>query len=78
MAKPKVVLNRSGVRALLRSAEMKAICEEKAKEIADRCGDGFKTNTRTGKNRVNAMVFASTYQAKARNARENTILKSLK
>ena len=37
MAKVKVTLNRSGVRALLKSEEMKAACAEKAQAVCDRC-----------------------------------------
>lgn len=78
MADVKIVLNRSGVRELLRSPEMLQICEEHAGVVLDRCGDGYKTDGHTGKNRVNAMVYADTYQAKADNLKNNTILKALK
>ena len=78
MAKVKVVLNRSGVRALLRSEEMKAVCAEKAQAVCARCGTGYATDTYTGKNRVNAMVWADTTQAKRDNAENNTLLKALK
>lgn len=78
MAKTKIKLNRAGVRELLKSSEMLAVCEEKAASIRNRCGDGYETNSFVGKNRVNAMVFASTYQAKRDNMKNNTILKALK
>lgn len=78
MAKYKIVLNRRGVRQLLRSKEMKNICAERAEQIARRCGEGYESDAYTGKNRVNAAVYADTYQAKADNARNNTILKALK
>lgn len=76
--KVKVVLNRSGVRALLRSEEMKNVCAEQASRIMQRCGSGYEMDTYTGKNRVNAMVKAETYQAKADNIRNNTLLKAVR
>lgn len=78
MAKVKVTLNRSGVRALLKSEEMKAACAEKAQAVCARCGTGYATDTYTGKNRVNAMVWADTAEARRDNAENNTILKALK
>lgn len=78
MAKVKVTLNRSGVRALLKSEEMKAVCAEKAQAVCARCGTGYSTDTYTGKNRVNAMVWADTTQARRDNAENNTLLKALK
>lgn len=78
MAKVKVTLNRSGVRALLKSEEMKAVCAEKAQAVCARCGTGYATDTYTGKNRVNAMVWADTTQARRDNAENNTLLKALK
>lgn len=74
----KFELNRSGVRELLTSPEMKAICAEKASEIVSRCGAGYGSDTYTGKNRVNAMVYASTSEAKQDNQENNTILKALR
>lgn len=78
MAKVKVVLNRSGVRALLKSEEMKAACAQEARTVCDRCGTGYATDTYTGKSRVNAMVWADTAEARQDNAENNTILKALK
>ncbi|WP_294542163.1 hypothetical protein [uncultured Gemmiger sp.] len=78
MAKVKVVLNRSGVRALLKSEEMKTACAEEALAIRARCGTGYATDTYTGKTRVNAMVWTDTAEAKRDNAENNTLLKALK
>jgi len=74
----KVKLNRAGVKALLRSEEMRTTCEKHASEIARRCGEGYETNTFVGRNRVNAQVMASTYEAKRDNAENNTILKAVR
>lgn len=73
-----VVLNQAGVRSLLKSDEMKTICEQHASEILKRCGDGYEMDTYTGPNRVNAQVRASTYQAKADNLKNNTLLKAVR
>jgi len=74
----KVKLNKAGVRAMLRSPEMLAICEKHASDIVRRCGEGYETDSFVGRNRVNAMVSASTYEAKRDNAENNTILKAVK
>ena len=74
----KVVLNRAGVRELLRSGEMMAICSDHASNIMGRCGSGYSMDTHTGPNRVNAMVKAETYQARADNMRNNTLLKAVR
>ena len=76
--KVKIVLNGEGVRSLLRSPEMEAICGGLAADAAARCGAGYTSDTYTGKNRVNAEVRAETYQAKRDNTKNNTILKSLR
>lgn len=78
MAKVKVVLNRSGVRELLRSREMKAACADQARAVCARCGTGYTTDTYTGQNRVNAMVWPDTTEARRDNAENNTLLKALK
>lgn len=76
--KIKVELNSEGVRQLLKSQEIKSMCAQKASEIVLRCGSGFGTDTYVGSNRVNAMVFAETAEAKKRNSRDNTLLKALR
>lgn len=77
MAKVKIVLNRSGVRALLRSDESEAFCQALAQKAADRLGEGYEVSSYKGKNRVNASVRAETYQAKSDNLKNNTILKAV-
>ena len=77
MAKCKVVLNRAGVRELLRSKDMMDICSEYASAAVSRCGDGFEMSTHVGKNRVNAEIKATTPKAYFKNLKNNVILKSL-
>lgn len=78
MGELKVVLNRRGVRQLLRSQEMLDLCTHLAYEAQSKLGEGYKVNYRTGKNRVNAEILAATPKARAENAQDNTILKALK
>lgn len=78
MAKVTIKLNRSGVRELLRSKEMMSICEEHANDALGRLGPGYTVTTMTGKNRVNASLYAESYKAKRDNMKNNTILKALR
>lgn len=78
MGNVKFVLNREGVRELLRSKEMMAICEEYANNALGRLGGGYEVTTHVGRNRVNAEVAAVTYEAKKENSENNSILKSIR
>lgn len=78
MSKVKIELNKKGVRQLLRSQEMKQICEEHAEAIRGRCGEGYEVSTYTGTNRVNASVYTATYEARKDNSDNNTLLKGLR
>lgn len=73
-----IELNSEGIRELLQSSEMAAVCQGYAKNIAGRCGEGYETDVYTGKNRVNAMVYPATAEAREDAAQNNTILRSLK
>lgn len=80
MAKGKVriKLNRKGVKELLKSEEMQAICKEHAQAALSRLGDGYEVTSRVGKTRCNSEVAAVTRKAKKENMEKNTILKALK
>lgn len=78
MSKLTIELNSSGVRELLRSAEMESFVEEKAKMIAMRCGEGYSTDTYRGKGRVNASIFAESSEAYRDNLDNNTLLKAVR
>lgn len=78
MSKIKITLNREAVRDLLKGEEMKAILQERATEIRNRCGDGYEQDFHVGKNRGNAMVWAATSAARKDNLANNTILKAVK
>ena len=78
MSKKKFELNRAGVAELLKGQEMQDLLTEKAAEIQGRCGDGYEHDVYVGKTRANAMVQATTYQAKRDNLKNNTILKAVR
>lgn len=77
MAKVKFVLNRQGVRELMKSKEMMDICSEYANNALARLGDGYEVNTYSGENRINAEVYAQSFAAKRENLKSNTILKAV-
>ena len=78
MAKVEIKLNRSGVREMLQSQEMKTICEEHANAALSKLGTGYKVTSMTGKNRVNASISAESISARRDNMKNNTILKALR
>ena len=73
-----VKLNREGVREMLRSDEMMAICKQHADDTLAGLGMGYEVSTYKGRNRVNASVTAVTHAAKRDNLKNNSILKALK
>lgn len=77
MAKVKFVLNRAGVRDLLRSDEMMSVCQSLATRAQASLGDGYEVTTLVGRNRVNAEIAAISYQARKENSETNSILKAL-
>lgn len=77
MNKLKVVLNKEGVRELLKSEEMLSICKAHADATAAALGEGYEVSTYTGRNRVNAQITAVTREARQENMENNSILKAL-
>ena len=78
MANLKIELNSEGIKELLRSSQIKAICEEKARSAVSKLGEGYVASSYTGKSRVNASVYAESQKARAENLENNTILKALR
>ena len=70
-------LNEAGVRALMQSDEMLAVCDKYAQNAISRLGDGYEASTYHGKTRVNASVMAVTHKAKKENLESNSILKAV-
>ena len=77
MSKVKIELNKQGVQALLKSAEITAVCEHVAKTEASRLGSAYKTNVFQGKTRVNVSVYTDDPAAVQDNLRNNTMLRTM-
>lgn len=75
--KTRFELNTAGVRELLRSKAMEEVVSKKAQQAQSRLGPGYRTDTFTGKNRVNAMVWAESEEAKRENSENNSLLKAV-
>ena len=78
MSKLEFELNRAGVAALMKSAEMQKILQRHATKIKNRSGAGYEQDIYVGRNRANARVWPETTQAKSDNYKNNTLLKSVK
>ena len=76
MSRVKFVLNGAGVRELLRSQEAMNVCRTYADAVRNRAGEGYEISTYVGTNRVNASVYAATYEARKDNYENNTLLKA--
>lgn len=77
MSKVKIELNNAGIRELLKSPEVMALCVESANQVRSRAGDGFEVESYTGFDRAHAVVFADTPEAKRDNLENNTLLKAV-
>ncbi len=78
MSSFKFKLNQSGVRELMKSAEMQSVLTNYASNIRNRCGNGYEQDIYIGSNRANAMVSAATIKAKRDNNKNNTLLKAVR
>ena len=58
-----VRLNSAGVKALLRSPEVLADLEERARRIARAAGPGFESEGQIGQSRARAAVWTDTFEA---------------
>lgn len=78
MANVKIVLNKEGVRALLKSPEVEKMCMDIANQTVAKCGEGYEAQVRHYPERTAAAILPMTYQAKKDNLENNTILKALR
>ena len=78
MGKVTVKLNRSGVRKLLKSAEMQDGLSQIAFAAKERLGEGYEAGCFTGKNRAVAQVSEFSIEAIKEIAESNALLKALK
>jgi hypothetical protein len=74
MAKARIVLNRAGVKALLR---MPVWVEDRAKAIAEAAGPGNEAEVSVGPNRARAAVVTKTFDAMRDEATEHTLTRAL-
>lgn len=77
MNKMRFTLNQKGVSDLMKSSGMQKILTDKAKDICDRCGQGYITDIYVGKKRANAMISAKSIKARKDNSKNNTLLKAV-
>lgn len=78
MADFEIQLDSAGIRALLQSPEIQAVCVDRIRSVQSMCGEGYETDTYIGKTRVNAMIRAATPAAMADNAKNHTIEKAVR
>ena len=78
MSKIKFKLNGSGVRELLKSSEMRAICNEHATRIANSAGEGYEVQERSYPERTGFAVRTATAKAIKDNSDNNTLLKAVR
>lgn len=71
--KVRIELNSAGVRELLRSDEMMAVCMEAAEKIRSNYGGDTELSGYVGQNRVNVSVIASYEKA----SESNNLLKAV-
>ena len=77
MANMQVKLNSAGVRELLKSPEIKAICNDYATQIAARAGDGYEVEPRNYPERSGYAVKAATPHAYYSNLKHNTLVRAI-
>ena len=78
MAKVKIILNKAGVRELLKSQEAGNMCMEYANQVQERAGQHYKAEPRRYPERTGAAVFPSDSEGFYENLRNNTLVRSLK
>lgn len=72
----KVVLNRSGIRQLLRSDEVRRDLERRAQLIATAAGPGHEVDSAVGQNRARASVRTDTIEAMVDEATNRTLTRA--
>lgn len=71
------VPNGAGLREVLASSEAASLVDTHANRIAGAAGDGFVASQQMGRNRQRAIVYADTWSAKHREARDNVLVRVL-
>lgn len=75
--KPTIKINSAGARAILRSPEVLADLSGRAARIARAAGPGNSHSSTVGHSRALAMVWTSTADARANEARHNTLTRAI-
>lgn len=78
MSNAKFKINRSGVKELMRSEPMKAICEEYGNQIAARAKGDYKVEASIGSTRARATVSADSVDTYYDNLENNILIKAVK
>jgi len=73
----RLVLNRSGVRELLRSPEVEADLTRRAENVAKAAGEGHEVDVTVGKNRVRASVRTESLKAMVNEARDRNLTRAI-
>jgi hypothetical protein len=75
--KIRVEVNSAGIQALLKSAEVQADLEARARKIAAAAGEGMEASSRIGKTRARASVITATRKARLAEATDRALTKAL-
>lgn len=77
MAKARVELNSKGVQQLLKSREMQALVNARAKRIAAAAGPGHAVEPDNSGDRARASVVTRSYAAKKAEAKDRTLTRAI-
>lgn len=77
MPTTKIILDRKGIDALLKSDEIRDYIAAQASGIQSRAGDGYETDTHMMPTRVIASVYTADRKAYSENLENNTLLKAV-
>lgn len=69
--------NHAGLEELARGPVAQQLVEEHGNRIVNAAGDGFVLSTQQGASRFRGIVYADSWSAKRRNARDNTLVRVL-
>lgn len=77
MARSRIVLNRKGIRKLLRSSEVLRDMRRRAEAIAQRAGDGMVASAMVGTGRARASVITATAKAREAEAKHRALTRAI-
>lgn len=69
--------NPKGLEELARGPAAQGLVHEHGERLTSTAGDGFVASYQQGKSRYRGIIYADTWSAKHRNARENTLVRVL-